>query len=208
MFLSLSAPAGGNNLRGAIRFNGGGSNEQLVEWPAGGRPAVGHKAHIVWTIDGQAHFGALYVDGAQIANNGNLTLTPAALGSTVNNWLGKSQYAADPYFNGSIDEFRIYNIALPSNLILTNFQAGPDGLPVPPPVAIDDSMILNRGAIALIPVLKNDRGQQIDPASVTLLSQPGAGTAQIKPGGKVLYANRDRKSTRLNSSHGYISYAV
>src|SRR2546422_2944095 len=29
-----------------------------------------------------------------------------------------------------------------------------------------------------------------------------------EPGGSVLEVSRDRKSTRLNSSHGYISYAV
>src|SRR5205809_6251248 len=30
----------------------------------------------------------------------------------------------------------------------------------------------------------------------------------ISPVGKIARRNRDRKSTRLNSSHGYISYAV
>src|SRR2546422_3900235 len=29
-----------------------------------------------------------------------------------------------------------------------------------------------------------------------------------RPGGRGAFSNRDRKSTRLNSSHGYISYAV
>src|SRR2546429_4788815 len=31
---------------------------------------------------------------------------------------------------------------------------------------------------------------------------------QQKPGGKFIITPQDRKSTRLNSSHGYISYAV
>ena len=40
-----------------------------------------------------------------------MTLNPSSLGSTANNYLGKSQYP-DPYLNGSIDEFRIYNVGL------------------------------------------------------------------------------------------------
>jgi hypothetical protein len=31
------------------------------------------------------------------------------MSSTNQNWLGRSQYPADPYFNGLIDDFRIYN---------------------------------------------------------------------------------------------------
>src|SRR5256884_265663 len=31
---------------------------------------------------------------------------------------------------------------------------------------------------------------------------------RMSPGGRIRFSRRDRKSTRLNSSHGYISYAV
>src|SRR5271157_95156 len=44
MFLAL--PAGGGNLRGAYTTNSNGA-EQIVEWPNGGRPAVGQQSHIV-----------------------------------------------------------------------------------------------------------------------------------------------------------------
>src|SRR2546429_4345079 len=40
---------------------------------------------------------------------------------------------------------------------------------------------------------------------------PGEGRAEVEevgPPARVLGAGQDRKSTRLNSSHGYISYAV
>ncbi|MBJ8192091.1 Ig-like domain-containing protein, partial [Bacillus cereus] len=40
-----------------------------------------------------------------------LTLNPTSLGQTKNNFIGKSQYP-DPYFNGLVDEFRIYSRAL------------------------------------------------------------------------------------------------
>jgi hypothetical protein len=35
------------------------------------------------------------------------------MAATSQNWLGRSQFiTVDPYFNGSLDDFRIYNRAL------------------------------------------------------------------------------------------------
>jgi len=123
-YLFLSLPAGPGNLRGAYNSGGG---EQFVEW-VGGRPAVGQKAHIVWTSDSVSQVGALYVNGTRVGVNTNLTQTPNGVGQTTNDWLGRSQFAADPYFKGAIDEFRIYKAALSAAEVLTNYQAGPDAL--------------------------------------------------------------------------------
>ncbi|HER19840.1 MAG TPA: hypothetical protein ENO14_02210, partial [Chromatiales bacterium] len=46
----------------------------------------------------------------------------------VNNWLGRSQFGTDAYFQGSYDEFRVYDMALPDETILAHYQAGPDEL--------------------------------------------------------------------------------
>jgi DUF1680 family protein len=118
MFLSL--PAGDGYLRGACTTNGGGANEQVIEW-TGNRPAVGQNSQIVWTLDGPTHTGLLYVNGALVAANSNMTFTPAVIGNTANNWLGRSEYGGDPYFKGSIDEFRIYNTALSSNAVYQDY---------------------------------------------------------------------------------------
>jgi DUF1680 family protein len=131
MFLSL--PSGSGNLRGACTTSGNGG-EQLLQW-SGGRPAVGQQAAIAWTSDAATHTGMLYVNGLLVAVNTNLTLTPASLGPTTNNWLGRSQYGNDPYFNGSIHEFRIYNVALSSNAIYQDYLAE-----LPPPVAAQASV--------------------------------------------------------------------
>jgi hypothetical protein len=40
-----------------------------------------------------------------------MTLKPSNMGTTTQNWIGRSQYA-DPYLNGRVDDFRIYNKAL------------------------------------------------------------------------------------------------
>jgi hypothetical protein len=54
----------------------------------------------------------LYVDGAQVGTNPAVTLRPNDLGNTPNNYIGKSQFPADPYLDGNIDEFRVYSRAL------------------------------------------------------------------------------------------------
>ena len=53
----------------------------------------------------------LYVNGAEVARNTALTLSPANLGATTQNWVGRSQYA-DPYLDGAVDSFRLYSRAL------------------------------------------------------------------------------------------------
>lgn len=53
----------------------------------------------------------LYINGAQVASNNNISIKPSVLGSTTLNYLGKSQHA-DPLLNGSIDEFKVYSRAL------------------------------------------------------------------------------------------------
>jgi hypothetical protein len=39
-------------------------------------------------------------------------LRPSDLGDTGNNFIGRSPFASDPYLDGQIDEFRIYNRVL------------------------------------------------------------------------------------------------
>ncbi len=82
--------------------------------------------HIVWTYDDLATTGVLYLDGAQVGINQNMTSKLSDLGSTVNNWLGHSQYVQDADLSGSIAEFRIYNGALSAADVTKNFEVGPD----------------------------------------------------------------------------------
>ena len=53
----------------------------------------------------------IYVNGAQVAS-GNTTFSSSQVTNGDNLWLGRSQYAVDPYFNGNIDEVAIFNRAL------------------------------------------------------------------------------------------------
>ncbi|MFF4349496.1 beta-L-arabinofuranosidase domain-containing protein [Streptomyces sp. NPDC001530] len=56
--------------------------------------------------------GTLYVNGAAVAQDTAMTLTPAALGTLKNNWLGRSNFTGDPVFAGAFDEFNVWSRAL------------------------------------------------------------------------------------------------
>jgi len=61
------------------------------------------------TTDGAR--GILYINGAAVITNTTLTLTAADIVPT-NVWFGRSQFPADPYFNGQIRSLRVYGRAL------------------------------------------------------------------------------------------------
>jgi hypothetical protein len=66
--------------------------------------------------------GSLYLDGALASTSSTVTFRPADLGAIDYAFLGKSQFDADPYFDGSIDEFRVYNRALSATEVLALYQ--------------------------------------------------------------------------------------
>ena len=92
-------------IRFAIRNNG--SSEQIIDGQSA--VATGGWHHVAVTLNGAT--GTLYVDGLQVGQNTTMTLKPSDLGATTQNWIGRSQFA-DPYLNGRVDDFRIYNRAI------------------------------------------------------------------------------------------------
>ncbi len=100
-------------MRFAIKAGGG---EQIVD-SSTTLPSGLHC--VVVRIDSVNRKATMFLDGAIVGTNTNVTLKPSSLGNTTNNWLGRSQYAADAYFRGSLDEFRIYNSALSDSEIQT-----------------------------------------------------------------------------------------
>ena len=82
--------------------------ERIVNAPAT-LPSGWH--HVAVVIDSATMTMRLYLDG-QAVGTAATTLLPRDLGNTTQNWLGRSQFTADAYYTGMLDEFRIYNRAL------------------------------------------------------------------------------------------------
>jgi hypothetical protein len=115
MFLTPANGATGT-VRFAITTSGGGGEQQINGTSA---LPTGAWTHVAVTLSG--NLGILYVNGVEVGRNEALTLTPMSLGSTTQNWIGRSQYP-DPYLDGRVDDFRIYDNALPASDVLALFN--------------------------------------------------------------------------------------
>lgn len=123
-YMVLTPRSGANTLRFTITTNGNAAGaEQILD--AASLP-VGEWTHVVVTLQGNT--GTLYVNGAAVDTE-TITLDPASFSPALN-YIGKSQYN-DPYFNGLIDDFRIYNRGLSAT------EVGALAVP-PPPVTVPD----------------------------------------------------------------------
>ncbi len=120
MFLTPRTEYENEEMRFAITAGGGYSDEDITAAPTT-LPAGWH--HVAVTIDASNNTHTLYLDGKVVAKNIGTRYTPSSLGVTTNNWLGRSQYSADPYLRGSLDDFRIYNYALSDKEISELYQS-------------------------------------------------------------------------------------
>lgn len=113
MFLTTQYATGGNanRLRFAIT-NSGNGNEQRINSSIA--TPSGTWVHVAVVLNGGT--GTLYLNGSPVGQNTTMTLNPSNLGITTQNFIGRSQFP-DPYLDSSIDDFRIYNRAMPSGEI-------------------------------------------------------------------------------------------
>jgi hypothetical protein len=102
MFLTPSSSSG--TMRFSITTSGAGGEQSLRT----AAPPIGQWQHIAITRNGNTT--RLYTN-AVLATNGTITIAPASFNPVVN-YVGKSQYATDPLFNGGLDALFIYNHAL------------------------------------------------------------------------------------------------
>ena len=91
----------------------GNGAEETINMTTPALLSVGVWHHLAVTLAaGSPYTGTLYIDKMVAGTNTAMTLRPSTLGNTPNNWIGRSQFAVDPMFDGLIDDFRIYSRAL------------------------------------------------------------------------------------------------
>ena len=103
--------------------------------------------------------GILYINNQEVDRNTGMTLRPADLGNTLNNYLGRSQWSHDPYLNAGVDKFKIYNRAITAVEVATLYADCPDCQQVAPgdvnrdnSVTIVDAMLIAQYVAGLNPL--------------------------------------------------------
>ncbi len=99
-----------NTIRFAITL-GGNAMEQRIDTTTVLPLNSWHHLAVVLGA-GSPYTGTLYLDGVAVGTNPAMTLHASDLGATTANHLGRSQFVADWYFAGQLDDFRVYARAL------------------------------------------------------------------------------------------------
>ena len=107
--LFLTVNSGNNNMRLAFET---GDSSQIN---AGAILQTGQWQHLAVVINGVT--ASLYLNGEEVGTASDFQFVPMLISNMTSNLLGKSHYTADSYFQGSMDDFRIYNRALSASEI-------------------------------------------------------------------------------------------
>lgn len=94
--------------------------EQTVDAPR--IPADGSLVHVVVVFDGDGDLAHLYTDGI-LRGTTTVTIDLDQI-PDHNNWLGRSNWSVDPYFDGVLEDFRIYDVALTTAQVEASYNAG------------------------------------------------------------------------------------
>ena len=111
MFLT---PSNGSQMRLAMK-NGG--TEKVVSTSA---LTQNTWVHVTATVD--ADGAKLYVNGEEVAS-GTTGIVPSDF-NPVFNYIGRSQFASDPMFRGSVSDVRVYNFAADAEEVRVIYEGG------------------------------------------------------------------------------------
>jgi len=107
-YMFLTPNTGVGQMRFTIK--NGGVEQQLNSTSL----SIGRWTHVAVTLS--ATGARLYVNGVLKTESSAVTISPLDF-KPVLNYIGRSQFSTDPLFNGYIDDFRVYNYALPDSVI-------------------------------------------------------------------------------------------
>lgn len=207
LVLSLNSGAtfGKNRLEG--EYNDAGP--LLIETDLSSLTTAGTEYHYVITVENNAGLSGTGGCLARFYRNGalvsvlhlNFHLNQLA---DVNNWIGRSNYAADMNANVAINELRFYNYALSPAEITASYQAGA-GATFGPPVTQPDSATIHAGQKVLLPVLANDTGSLVA-STVQIVTPPSLGTATVDSAGRILYAHPGSSTAPVTFTYRVFGY--
>lgn len=86
---------------------------------------IGTEQYVVLTYSAPQQTCVMYSNGVPISVGTGISISPASLGFTYNNFLGLDQWNDSP-FNGTFDEMRIWDGVLSPVYMLVSAAAGPD----------------------------------------------------------------------------------
>ena len=106
-------PNNGNEMRFVMK-NGG--DEQILT--NGKKLSASSWHHVAVTIKpvGDKVSVVLYIDGVNVAERNDFTIKPSDIAPSLC-YIGRSMFVADPFYNGRLDDFRVYNYALSADEI-------------------------------------------------------------------------------------------
>lgn len=115
-YVMMTVNNGGSGTPRVDLYNNG-TVEQTTAWPSA-LPS-GSWQYVVVTESG----GTVteYDDGTEVVSEAGQSLSPASIGATSNNWLGRSQYSADAYFDGGEQDVALYTTALSAQQVATHY---------------------------------------------------------------------------------------
>jgi uncharacterized protein YjdB len=117
-YIDLIPHSGSGPFWTEFNHNGNVDAESVAQLP------TGVEEYTVVTYDAPSQTIRLYLNGVQVAIATGVTITPASLGFTYNNFIGLDQWN-DAVFNGTFDEMRIWNGAVLQRYLSASAAAGP-----------------------------------------------------------------------------------
>lgn len=101
-------PSTGSEMRFVMK--NGGDEQILTNGKKLSAASWHHVAITIKPVDDKVQ-AILYIDGANVAESNDFTILPSDIAPSLC-YIGRSMFTADPYFNGRLDDFRVYNYAL------------------------------------------------------------------------------------------------
>lgn len=128
-YVIFTTARGGSELPGfeetTVNPFGNAVDPQALVLNGPGPMPIGQEVYIAIVYDPLGNSSRLYLNGALVSSASNVVNATSRF-MDYTDWLGRSQWQRDPLFNGSFNEFRIWEGVLSDQDIASHYAVGPD----------------------------------------------------------------------------------